>query len=118
MRLKDKVTIVTGAAQGIGKAYTLRLAQEGAKVLIADFLDGSGFAREIDSKGGETLALQIDVSDERSTQEMAEKTIDRFGRIDILINNAAYFLLPHSSLILSNRRKDKNFSPRVIKRMC
>jgi len=91
MKLKDRVAIVTGAAQGIGRAYALRLAREGAKVVIADILEGSGVEQEIASKGGEALALQIDVSDEQSTRQMAQKTIDRFGRIDILINNAAIF---------------------------
>jgi NAD(P)-dependent dehydrogenase (short-subunit alcohol dehydrogenase family) len=91
MRLKNKVAIVTGAAQGLGKAYALRLAQEGAEVVIADIIDGSGVEQEIASKGGAALALKVDVSDEMSTKEMARKTVERFGRIDILINNAAIF---------------------------
>jgi len=91
MRLDGRVALVTGAAQGIGRAYALRLAQEGAKVVIADILEGSGVQQEIASKGGEALALKIDVSDEQASTEMAEKTVERFGRIDILINNAAIF---------------------------
>ncbi len=91
MRLKDKVAIVTGGAQGIGKAYTLRLAEEGARVVIADILDARPVQQEIEGKGGEALALQTDVSDEKSTEEMAQKTIERFGGIHILINNAAVF---------------------------
>jgi NAD(P)-dependent dehydrogenase (short-subunit alcohol dehydrogenase family) len=91
MRLDGRVALVTGAAQGIGRAYALRLAQEGAKVVIADILEGSGVEQEIASTGGEALTLQIDVSDEQSTREMAQKTVERFGRIDILINNAAIF---------------------------
>jgi NAD(P)-dependent dehydrogenase (short-subunit alcohol dehydrogenase family) len=91
MRLKDKVAIVTGGAQGIGRAYALRLAEEGAKVVIADILDGSGVMQEIKKKGGEALPLFIDVTDEKDTQEMAQKTVEQFGRIDILINNAAFF---------------------------
>jgi len=91
MKLKDRVAVVTGAAQGIGKIYALCLAQEGAKVVIADILDGNGVVQEITSKGGEALALNVDVSDEKSTEEMAQKTIESFGRIDILINNAAVF---------------------------
>ena len=91
MRLKDKVAIVTGGAQGIGKAYTLRLAEEGARVVIADILDATPVQQEIEGKGGEALALQTDVSDEKSTEEMAQKTIERFGGIHILINNAAVF---------------------------
>lgn len=91
MTLKDRVAIVTGAAQGLGKAYALRLAEEGAKVVIADILEGSGVEQEITLKGGEALAFQIDVSDEESTRQMAQKTVERFGRLDILVNNAAIF---------------------------
>ena len=91
MKLKDHVAIVTGAAQGIGKAYALRLAEEGAKVVIADVLDGSGVQKEIASKGGEALALRTDVSDEQQTREMSRKTAEHFDRIDILVNNAALY---------------------------
>ena len=91
MKLRDKVAIVTGAAQGIGRIYALRLAEEGAKVVIADILDGGEVAREIISKGGKALALKVDVSDEKSTREMAERVLENFGSIDILINNAAIF---------------------------
>lgn len=91
MKLQGKVAIVTGAAQGIGEAYALRLAQEGAKVVVADIADGAAVAREITGRGGEALVLRTDVTDEQSTAEMATKTVERFGRIDILINNAALF---------------------------
>jgi NAD(P)-dependent dehydrogenase (short-subunit alcohol dehydrogenase family) len=91
MRLKGKVAIVTGAAQGLGKAFALRLAKEGARVVITDILDGKGVQQAIEENVGEALVLHTDVSDEKSTIEMAAKTIERFGRIDILINNAALF---------------------------
>lgn len=91
MRLRGKVGIVTGAAQGLGKVFALRLAEEGVKVVIADITDGKGVEHAILKKGGEALALHTDVSDENSTNEMAAATIDRFRRIDILINNAAIF---------------------------
>jgi NAD(P)-dependent dehydrogenase (short-subunit alcohol dehydrogenase family) len=91
MKLKERVAIVTGGAQGIGKAYALKLAEEGAKVVIADILDAEAVQQEIESKGGEALGLHTDVADEKSTEEMAQKTIERFGGIDILINNAAVF---------------------------
>ena len=71
MRLKDRVAIVTGGAQGIGKAYALKLAEEGAKVVIADILDAASVQQEIESKGGESMALHTDVADEKSTEEMA-----------------------------------------------
>jgi NAD(P)-dependent dehydrogenase (short-subunit alcohol dehydrogenase family) len=92
MKLKGKVAIITGGARGIGKAYSLRLVKEGASVVIADILDGTPLQKEIEKMGGSALALKIDVSDEKSTMDMAQKTIERFGRIDILINNAAVFV--------------------------
>jgi NAD(P)-dependent dehydrogenase (short-subunit alcohol dehydrogenase family) len=85
------VAIVTGGAQGIGRAYILRLAEEGAKVVIADIGDGTGAAEAVKNQGGEALALRTDVTDEKSTQEMAQETVARFGRIDVLVNNAAFF---------------------------
>ena len=91
MKLKDKVAIVTGAARGLGKAYAVRLCEEGARVSVADILDPNGVKQVIEEKGGEALALQTDVSDEKSTWEKAERTIERFGKIDILVNNAAIF---------------------------
>ena len=91
MRLDGKVAIVTGGAQGLGKSYALRLFEEGAGVVIADILDRKGVEQEIEAKGGEALALYTDVSKEESVEEMVHKSIERFGRIDILINNAAIF---------------------------
>jgi len=91
MKLAGKVAIVTGGAQGIGRAYAQRLSKEGAKVVVADILDGGRVEQEIVSGGGEALALKTDVSDERSTVEMVKRTVDHFGRLDILINNAAIF---------------------------
>jgi len=91
--LKDKVAIITGGGRGIGKEYALRFADEGAKVVIAEINleNAQNVTREIEAKGGESLAVETDVSNESSTQEMAKKTVERFGRIDILINNAAFF---------------------------
>lgn len=91
MRLKEKVAIVTGGAQGIGKAYVLRMAEEGAMVVIADILDGSEVVLAVESNGGEAMAINTDVTDEESTKVMAQKTVERFGRIDVLVNNAAFF---------------------------
>lgn len=91
MRLKDRVAIITGSAQGIGRVYALRLASEGAKVVVTDVLDAQPTAKEIAAQGGEALALRTDVTDPRSVDDMAEKTVGRFGRIDILVNNAALF---------------------------
>lgn len=91
MRLKGKVAIVTGGARGLGKTYALALSKEGARVVVADVLDLQEARQAIEEKGGEALALRTDVSDEESAMEMAQKTIERFARIDVLINNAAIF---------------------------
>lgn len=93
MRLKDKVAIVTGGAQGIGKAYVSGFSKEGAKVVIADIdLEAAkATAEKVVEDGGETLAIRTDVSSLEDTEEMARKTVEHFGRVDILINNAAVF---------------------------
>jgi len=89
MRLKDKVAVITGAARGMGRVFALRFAREGAKLTVCDILDYAPVAKEIEAIGGEVLALKTDVTSERDTAEMAKKTAQRFGRIDILVNNAA-----------------------------
>ena len=91
LRLKDKVVIVTGGAQGIGRAYCVGMADEGAKLVVADInLEAAEVtARDIQAKGREALALKTDVSSVEGTQEMAKRTEEHFGRIDVLVNNAA-----------------------------
>ncbi len=91
MRLKDKVAIVTGAAQGIGAHYARGLAREGAAVAVVDILDPNPVAKEIAGNDGKALPLKIDISDERETKEMVRKTVEAFGRVDILVNNAAIY---------------------------
>jgi len=92
MRLVGKVAIVTGGARHIGAAYCRRLAEEGAAIVIADVLDGEPVAGEIRSKGGRALALKADVSKEEDTVRMAAETVKAFGRVDVLVNNAAIFI--------------------------
>ena len=89
-RLDGRVALVTGAARGIGAATALRLAQEGARVALAD-LDAEGVERtaaEIAQSGAETLGLACDVSDGAAVQRTVEQTAARFGQLDILVNNA------------------------------
>jgi NAD(P)-dependent dehydrogenase (short-subunit alcohol dehydrogenase family) len=89
--IKDKVVIVTGAGRNIGQVYARRLAEEGAKVVACDVIDCSETVEIISTIGGEVLPLQVDVTDEAATKEMARRTVEEFGRIDGLVNNAALF---------------------------
>jgi len=90
MLLGKKVAIVTGAAQGIGKAIALALGREGADVVVADLQLGKvkEVAQEIERMGKRSLAIQSDVTIYKQVEEMVEKTIDQFGKVEILVNNA------------------------------
>jgi 3-oxoacyl-[acyl-carrier protein] reductase len=90
MSLKDKVALITGAAQGIGKAIALRLAQEGADVVIADvnIESASSAVEEIKNLGATAVAFQADVSDSSQVEDLIKKVRERFPTIDILVNNA------------------------------
>ncbi len=92
-RLSGRTAIVTGGAKGIGRHYSLALAAEGARVMIADIADGRELAQEIAAKHGinSVASAVVDVSEESSVAALAAQTIERFGRIDVLVNNAALF---------------------------
>ena len=90
MKLKDKIAIITGAGQGIGEAYARRFAKEGATVVVADINEEKGRAVAA-AIGGGAVFERVDVSSEEDTKRIAKAVHDRFGRIDILINNAAIF---------------------------
>ena len=89
--LKDQTVIVTGAATGIGQAFALGCAAQGARVVAADMNAADDTVQAIERAGGQALAVRVDVSDAASVQGMAEAALKAFGRIDGLINNAAYF---------------------------
>jgi len=105
MKLKNKVAIVTGGARGIGKAICLRLAKEGAKIVIFDLMDELALkvAKEIREEGGECLAIPIDVSSICSVEQAVERVIDKFKRVDILVNNAG---ITKDKLILRMKEED------------
>src|SRR5688572_29063720 len=89
MRLEERVAIVTGAARGIGQAYCLALAREGAKIVAVDILSCAATVAKVQEAGGEVLGVTADIANAEGTQAMADQTVQRFGRIDILVNNAA-----------------------------
>ncbi|MEU1957250.1 SDR family NAD(P)-dependent oxidoreductase [Nocardia rhamnosiphila] len=91
MRLDGKVAIVTGGARNIGREYCLALAREGASVVVADVLDPGATAREIENVGGKSLGVVCDVSSQTDTQRLVERTVETFGRLDVLVNNAAIY---------------------------
>jgi acetoin reductase-like protein len=90
MRLEGKTAIVTGGAQGIGRATALRFAQEGARVVIGDLqADGAkAVEAEIGGQGGEALGMALDVRDKAQAQAVVDAAVERFGSVDILMNNA------------------------------
>ncbi len=90
-RLDGRVAIVTGAAQGIGAAYAKRFAEEGAKVAICDLLDCTNVVNTITQSGGEAFGMEIDVSDEAQVAGLVARTVETFGRVDVMVPNAAIF---------------------------
>jgi NAD(P)-dependent dehydrogenase (short-subunit alcohol dehydrogenase family) len=90
MKLKDKVGIVTGAAGGIGKGVAEVFCREGAKVVLVDWSEelGSASAAEIRKSGGDCFFVKCDVSSEEQVKNVVQKTLDAYGRIDVLVNNA------------------------------
>src|SRR5919109_2369165 len=93
MRLEGKVAVVTGGAQGIGRAIVLGLGREGAKVVVADLQaeKAKSVADELGKLGTEGLAVEVNVSSESSVKRLAQRTFERFGRIDILVNDAGIY---------------------------
>ena len=94
-RLPNKVALITGGSNGIGRATCLRFAEEDASVVIADLDEpaGSQLAEQLQRQGGRALFVRTDVSNEESVRNLVEQTLTEFSSIDILINNAAAFVL-------------------------
>src|ERR1700719_5375585 len=92
-RLDGRVALLTGGAKGIGRHYAHRLAAEGSRLMMADIANGKELAEEISRKhGANSVASAVtDVSDEGAVKALVAKTMERFGKIDILVNNAALF---------------------------
>ena len=90
-RLDGKVAIITGAAQGIGAAYARGMAREGAGVVVNDVLDPAKLVDEIRQAGGRATGIVADITDDTAVADMVERTVAEYGKIDILVNNAALF---------------------------
>jgi len=105
MLLKDKVALITGAAQGIGWAIALLFAKEGADIAIADINieKAEEAAKEVSKLGRKVLALQVDVTDYSQVEEAVNKILDKFKKVDILVNNAG---ITRDNLILRMSQED------------
>ncbi len=92
-KLKGQVAIITGAGRGLGKAFSLRFAEEGAKLLLPDISleRAESVAKEIRASGGQAVAMETDISIESATKMMADKVVQLYGRVDTLLNNAAFY---------------------------
>ena len=95
MRLRDKVAIVTGGAAGIGRATVELFAEEGARVVVADLDEKAGreMLSAISTANGNAVFVRTDVSREEDAKRLTQSTLESFGRVDILVNNAAAFVL-------------------------
>lgn len=92
MRFQNKSVIITGGGGKIGKAYALGFAKEGARVALPDIASADPVVKAIRDAGGMAITMACDVSDEKSVQAMVDQTVKEFGTVDILVNNAAYFM--------------------------
>ena len=92
MRLTGKKAIITGAGQGIGRGIALKMAREGADVVVAEMNPDTGTqtAREISDLGGKALFVKVDVADRQNVQSLVEQVLNVWGRVDVLVNNAGF----------------------------
>jgi NAD(P)-dependent dehydrogenase (short-subunit alcohol dehydrogenase family) len=91
MQLQSKVAVITGAARGLGRAYAVAMAAEGASILACDISDCSETVAEVKAAGGRIESVVTDITDMESCRAMADAAVSAFGRIDILVNNAALY---------------------------
>ena len=103
--VQGRVALVTGAAQGIGRAIALHLAQGGATVVVADVLEDKmpGVVNEITSAGGQAAAWKMNVTDEGNIKQVFKEVVEKFGRLEILVNNAG---ITRDQLMMRMKRAD------------
>ena len=104
MKLKDRIAIITGGGKGIGAEICLRLASEGAKIVIADMdiENSEKISKKINDNNGEAIVVETNVANEDSANNMADEAVKKFGKIDILINNAG---IRHINNILDHTKQ-------------
>lgn len=101
-----RVAVVTGAAAGLGQVFACRLAQDGCDIAIADLLDCSDTVQQVQALGRQALALHCDLSEPADIRTFAQAVLARFGRVDVLVNNAAYQpMVPFDELTIETLRK-------------
>ncbi|HVO95874.1 MAG TPA: SDR family NAD(P)-dependent oxidoreductase [Terriglobales bacterium] len=105
MRLANKIAVITGGAQGIGRAVALGMAREGARVVVADLQvdKAQSVARELKAMGAEAIAVEVNVASELSVKKLADQTFAGFGGVDILVNDAGVYL---KSLVVAKSEED------------
>jgi len=115
MRLNDKVAVITGSAQGIGRATALAMGREGAKVVVADLQaeKAQAVANELQGFGTQALAVEVNVADESSVKRMAKSAFERFNHVDILVNVAGIYYPKASVVDLSEEDWDRTITVNV-----
>lgn len=91
-RLEDRVAVITGGSQGIGAAYVRGFTAEGAKVVIADITPADALIADVEALGGTAVYIETNVTDEAAVASMVGETVEKFGRLDVLVNNAALWV--------------------------
>ncbi len=113
-RLEGRIAVVTGGANGIGRACCVRFAEEGADVVVADLLDSAETVALIKERGREALAVQLDATSQSDNEAMGQSAVERFGRIDVLVTAAG---ISHSNYRSGDLERDRQMMLEAMTRM-